>query len=522
MGLKVDPLSLLLGAVLGAASVLKFGTVQLDHPALLQSGWVPPSLDADALLALVEAKRAGTVNETDFAARKAELFGCTEAGCQAAEPPAAVPAAAAAGGGGDFAYTWEEVAQHSTPKDCWVGVHDEVYDFSCFWGEPDSEAFRPCYVHPGGLDVIGKWCGKDGTAAFDEAGHKPGIAQRKGIGHIVKGSLPPSAAATAAVASGGGAGWRCTEDECKWVGYHKDPRSWQKVIGTHTWFFIHSVAAKYPEHPTAADQKAMVDFIGFLGQLYPCKVCRLNLQQELRYPEINEPELGNAHGLAKGLARGNLTGYPTPGADGSGAHGKGYYGLHRAVQSREGLMMWLCRLHNIINRDTGNEEFECTPIGLDMVYLKNCGDCQVKKKPEAGDAAGEAGEAEEEEHAMLVWDRELYVNGALSAGVQSATDQFSANELEEMLQVAIQFHILSAEDAQAVRARVAAGESSFDQEIGVLEPSVEEVLQLQSRLAKAARQRAMAAAAEAKAAEEAAAAAGGGSGGDDDEEDWDM
>ena len=80
---------------------------------------------------------------------------------------------------------------------------------------------------------------------------------------------------------------------------------------------------------------------------------------------------------------------------GGGAHGKGYYGLHRAVQSREGLMMWLCRLHNIINRDTGNEEFECTPIGLDMVYLKNCGDCQVKKKPEGDSAGGE----EEEEHA---------------------------------------------------------------------------------------------------------------------------
>ena len=50
---------------------------------------------------------------------------------------------------------------------------------------------------------------------------------------------------------------------------------------------------------------------------------------------------------------------------------------------------WLCRLHNIINRDTGNEEFECTPIGLDMVYLKNCGDCQVKKKPAAGDGSAE-------------------------------------------------------------------------------------------------------------------------------------
>eukprot|EP01048_Picozoa_sp_COSAG05_P014412 COSAG05_NODE_1632_length_4371_cov_247.693820_3_plen_167_part_00 len=149
-----------------------------------------------------------------------------------------------------------------------------------------------------------------------------GIAERKGVGHIVLGALPPPPAAAAAVASSSGAGWRCEEESCKWVGFHKDPRSWQKVIGTHTWFFIHSVAAKYrprhpvsiairqpvsiiiyrsnetcshvkallpapaadtggsgvncygvfryPEHPTAADQKAIVDFVGFLGQLYLC------------------------------------------------------------------------------------------------------------------------------------------------------------------------------------------------------------------------------------------------------------
>ena len=30
----------------------------------------------------------------------------------------------------------------------------------------------------------------------------------------------------------------------------------------------------------------MIDFIAFLGQLYPCKVCRLNLQQELRYLQM--------------------------------------------------------------------------------------------------------------------------------------------------------------------------------------------------------------------------------------------
>ena len=50
-------------------------------------------------------------------------------------------------------------------------------------------------------------------------------------------------------------------------GRSQDPRSWQKAIGTHTWFFIHSVAAKYPEHPSAEDQRHMINFIAFLGQV---------------------------------------------------------------------------------------------------------------------------------------------------------------------------------------------------------------------------------------------------------------
>lgn len=53
---KLEPLSMLLGAVLGALSVIKFGTVRLDHPALLESGWLPPALDTEALLALVQVR----------------------------------------------------------------------------------------------------------------------------------------------------------------------------------------------------------------------------------------------------------------------------------------------------------------------------------------------------------------------------------------------------------------------------------------------------------------------------------
>ena len=175
------------------------------------------------------------------------------------------------------------------------------------------------------------------------------------------------------------------------MGYHNDPRDWQQVIGTHTWFFIHSVAAKYPEHPSAADQQAMIDFVGFLGQLYPCKVCQLHLRQELRCPEINDPAIGNAHGCNE--TEGQCPPCYPPGEEGGGQFGMGKYGLAEAVKTREGLMMWLCRLHNIINRDLGKVEFECTPIGLDMIYLKNCGSCKVEKKGE-----GEGGDGPEDDH----------------------------------------------------------------------------------------------------------------------------
>ena len=101
--------------------------------------------------------------------------------------------------------------------------------------------------------------------------------------------------------------------------------------------------------------------------------------------------IGNAHGCNE--SEGQCPPCYPPGEEGGGQFGMGKYGLAEAVKTREGLMMWLCRLHNIINRDLGKVEFECTPIGLDMIYLKNCGSCKVEKKGE-----GEGGDGPEDDH----------------------------------------------------------------------------------------------------------------------------
>ncbi|WPK27199.1 hypothetical protein PUMCH_004576 [Australozyma saopauloensis] len=52
--------------------------------------------------------------------------------------------------------TYDEVSAHNTKTDCWVIIHDKVYDVTSFLGE-----------HPGGSAIILKYAGKDATKAFD-------------------------------------------------------------------------------------------------------------------------------------------------------------------------------------------------------------------------------------------------------------------------------------------------------------------------------------------------------------------
>ena len=77
-----------------------------------------------------------------------------------------------------------------------------------------------------------------------------------------------------------------------------------------------------------------------------------------------------------------------------------------ALNSRTDLIKWMCKMHNIVNKDIGKPLFDCTPINLDMMYLKNCGECEVEKK----------GEKKVPEHMMSgyhphsgPWDHHIYM-----------------------------------------------------------------------------------------------------------------
>mmetsp|Transcript_39813 Transcript_39813/g.54210 ORF Transcript_39813/g.54210 Transcript_39813/m.54210 type:complete len:249 (-) Transcript_39813:225-971(-) len=111
---------------------------------------------------------------------------------------------------------------------------------------------------------------------------------------------------------------------------------WRVELGRSTWFFLHTVAAKYPDSPSETDQRAMINMIASLAQHYPCKLCRRHLREKLQ-----DPSLGDVR-----------------------------------IQNRTVLAQWFCELHNMVNLDTGKPAHDCTPFNLDLQYLKDCGECE--------------------------------------------------------------------------------------------------------------------------------------------------
>uniref|UniRef100_K1R8G5 Cytochrome b5 n=1 Tax=Magallana gigas TaxID=29159 RepID=K1R8G5_MAGGI len=59
-----------------------------------------------------------------------------------------------------YKFSKDEVADHCEIHSCWIIVCDKVYDVTNFTRE-----------HPGGLDVIMEYGGRDATVAFMDKGH---------------------------------------------------------------------------------------------------------------------------------------------------------------------------------------------------------------------------------------------------------------------------------------------------------------------------------------------------------------
>ncbi|XP_022658448.1 FAD-linked sulfhydryl oxidase ALR-like isoform X2 [Varroa jacobsoni] len=90
-------------------------------------------------------------------------------------------------------------------------------------------------------------------------------------------------------------------------------------LGRHTWYFLHTMAAYYPQQPSKDEQEHIQAFFKAFGQFYPCDHCANDFRQEMQ----------------KSPPR---------------------------VTSRWELSMWLCEQHNIVNKKIGKTEFDCSRV----------------------------------------------------------------------------------------------------------------------------------------------------------------
>lgn len=90
------------------------------------------------------------------------------------------------------------------------------------------------------------------------------------------------------------------------------------TLGRHTWTFLHTMSATYPEQASPAQQRDMRQFMQLFSQFYPCWVCADDFRDWMRRPG-NEPR----------------------------------------VAGRDQLGRWMCEAHNDVNRKLGKPVFDC-------------------------------------------------------------------------------------------------------------------------------------------------------------------
>lgn len=122
----------------------------------------------------------------------------------------------------------------------------------------------------------------------------------------------------------------------------------------HSWNLLHTMAAYYPERPTAADQDAMRAFLEGLARFYPCTHCRKAFQKDIRKLP---PRLG----------------------------------------SREEFSVWMCEQHNLVNEWLQRPAFPCTLARLDERWRDGHDGCWQRQLQNARESLGQAADDEEGE-----------------------------------------------------------------------------------------------------------------------------
>ena len=146
---------------------------------------------------------------------------------------------------------------------------------------------------------------------------------KRQAGSAASGGSPSSASAAGAAAAGAAAADAAAALPC--------PVD-REELGRQSWTLLHTMAAYYPNKPTAEDKTHAKTFMGALSRLYPCTHC--------------------AHGIREAIKESPVD-----------------------ADSREGLSVWMCRLHNRVNEELGKPTFSCTLSKLDARWRTGRPEC---------------------------------------------------------------------------------------------------------------------------------------------------
>ncbi|TXT13300.1 hypothetical protein VHUM_00667 [Vanrija humicola] len=98
-------------------------------------------------------------------------------------------------------------------------------------------------------------------------------------------------------------------------------------LGRAAWRVLHLMTLRFPDKPTPDDRETLKNYFHLFARLYPCGECAAHFQKLLKE-------------------------YPPQ------------------TSSRKSASLWLCSLHNMVNKRLGKPDFDC--LTLDSTYDCGC------------------------------------------------------------------------------------------------------------------------------------------------------